>query len=274
MVFDRRGPSLFDFLRRNDYNPFPCFLVRHYIRTILEAVAYMHEINLVHTDLKPENILLDRDGIQKIPESSTTGEYGRTDEAPKKEQSTKMMKIPATRRLHIIDFGSATFDDQYHSSLISTRHYRAPEVVLGLGWSYPCDIWSVGCIFIELLTGDALFQTHDNLEHLAMMEAVVGRPIPSSIVRKSSKTAKKYFKDDGQLLWPNSSTSRRSLRAVYKLRPLKNYLVDYGHKSVWPFMDTLVDLLSRMLDFEPGLRITARQALEHPFFKMTNGCTT
>lgn len=55
---------------------------------------------------------------------------------------------------------------------VSTRHYRAPEVILGLGWSFPCDLWSVGCILAELATGDALFQTHENLEHLAMMERV------------------------------------------------------------------------------------------------------
>ena len=40
--------------------------------------------------------------------------------------------------------------------MVSTRHYRAPEVILGLGWSFPCDIWSVGCIVVELATGEAL----------------------------------------------------------------------------------------------------------------------
>ncbi len=48
---------------------------------------------------------------------------------------------------------------------------------IGLGWTYPADIWSVGCILIELYTGNALFITHDNMEHLAMMERVFG-PIP------------------------------------------------------------------------------------------------
>lgn len=46
------------------------------------------------------------------------------------------------------------------------------QVILGLGWSYPCDMWSCGCILVELAMGDALFQTHENLEHLAMMERV------------------------------------------------------------------------------------------------------
>jgi dual-specificity kinase len=46
------------------------------------------------------------------------------------------------------------------------------QVILGLGWSYPCDLWSCGCILVELAVGDALFQTHENLEHLAMMQQV------------------------------------------------------------------------------------------------------
>ena len=53
-------------------------------------------------------------------------------------------------RVKLIDFGSATFDWEHHSSVVSTRHYRAPEVILELGWSHPCDVWSIGCIIFEL----------------------------------------------------------------------------------------------------------------------------
>jgi serine/threonine protein kinase len=52
---------------------------------------------------------------------------------------------------------------------------------LGLGWNYPCDLWSVGCILVELCSGEALFQTHENLEHLAMMERVLG-PLPKHMI--------------------------------------------------------------------------------------------
>jgi dual-specificity kinase len=52
----------------------------------------------------------------------------------------------------VIDFGSATYNDGYHSTLVSTRHYRAPEIILGCGWSYPCDLWSIGCIMLEFYT--------------------------------------------------------------------------------------------------------------------------
>ena len=63
---------------------------------------------------------------------------------------------PATSNIKVIDFGSATFCDQYHSTIVSTRHYRAPEVILGLGWSFEADIWSIGCILVELVTGGQL----------------------------------------------------------------------------------------------------------------------
>lgn len=87
-----------------------------------------------------------------------------------------------TPEIRLIDFGSATFDDEYHSSVVSTRHYRAPEIILNLGWSFACDIWSIGCILVEFYTGDALFQTHDNLEHLAMMESVCASKIDRGLV--------------------------------------------------------------------------------------------
>lgn len=59
----------------------------------------------------------------------------------------------------VIDFGGATYDSDYKSSLINTRQYRSPEVILGLGWSFPSDMWSVGCILMELYSGALLFQT-------------------------------------------------------------------------------------------------------------------
>lgn len=97
-------------------------------------------------------------------------------------RSAKFRKVLLDPDIRLIDFGSATFDDEYHSSVVSTRHYRAPEIILNLGWSFPCDIWSIGCILVEFFTGDALFQTHDNLEHLAMMEAVCNGKIEKEII--------------------------------------------------------------------------------------------
>lgn len=59
----------------------------------------------------------------------------------------------------VIDFGSAAYDDEDRHGIINTRQYRAPEVLLGLEWDEESDIWGVGCIAMELFTGDVLFQT-------------------------------------------------------------------------------------------------------------------
>jgi serine/threonine protein kinase len=142
----------------------------------------LHDLNLIHTDLKPENILLVNNNYQTftynrtVPSSSTTS-----------SRSARHRRVLLDPEIRLIDFGSATFNDEYHSSVVSTRHYRAPEIILNLGWSFPCDIWSIGCILVEFFTGDALFQTHDNLEHLAMMEAVCGGKLDRDLIRQVYK---------------------------------------------------------------------------------------
>lgn len=60
----------------------------------------------------------------------------------------------------MIDFGGATFDnDEHKSTIVNTRQYRGPEVILETEWSYASDMWSAGCIITELYTGDLLFAT-------------------------------------------------------------------------------------------------------------------
>ncbi|XP_062100030.1 serine/threonine-protein kinase AFC3 isoform X1 [Humulus lupulus] len=249
IVFERLGPSLFDFLKRNKYHPFPVDLVREFGRQLLESVAYMHDLCLIHTDLKPENILLVSSEYVKLPG------YKRV--------STEEMQyrfLPKSSAVKLIDFGSTTFDNENHSSIVSTRHYRAPEVILGLGWSYPCDMWSLGCILVELCSGDSLFQTHENLEHLAMMERVLG-PLPEHMIRKANRGAEKYFKRGSRLNWPEGAVSRESIRAVKKLGSLKALV----SQNVYP-RSSLTDLLHGLLKYDPSERLTARQALDHPFF--------
>ena len=59
----------------------------------------------------------------------------------------------------VIDFGGAVYDNENRHCTINTRQYRAPEVLFGLPWDEESDIWGVGCIAMELFTGDLLFQT-------------------------------------------------------------------------------------------------------------------
>ncbi|KAG0485032.1 hypothetical protein HPP92_009111 [Vanilla planifolia] len=251
IVCEKLGPSLYDFLKRNKYYPFPVDLVREFGRQLLEAVAYMHDLRLIHTDLKPENILLVSSEYIKVP----TRKRNSQDEV-------QFKCLPKSSAIKLIDFGSTAFDNHDHNSIVSTRHYRAPEIILGLGWHYPCDLWSIGCILVELCSGEALFQTHENLEHLAMMERVLG-PIPEHMIQGANSLASKYFKRGTRLNWPEGAVSRESIRAVRKLDSLKNLVsrhVEHGAAA-------LIDLLYGMLRFEPAERFTAREALNHPFFE-------
>ncbi|XP_027354554.1 serine/threonine-protein kinase AFC3 isoform X2 [Abrus precatorius] len=209
------------------------------------SVVYMHELRLIHTDLKPENILLVSSEYVKLP-----------------SYETQFRCLPKSSAIKLIDFGSTAFDNQNHSSIVSTRHYRAPEIILGLGWSYPCDLWSVGCILIELCSGEALFQTHENLEHLAMMERVLG-PLPEHMVRRSNKGADKYFKRGSRLRWPEGAVSRESINAVKKLGHLKDIVSRHVESS----RSSFTDLLDGLLTYDPTKRLTAHQALDHPFFR-------
>ncbi|CAH1423257.1 unnamed protein product [Lactuca virosa] len=128
IVFEKLGPSLYDFLRKNNYRSFPIDLVREIGRQLLECIAFMHDLRLIHTDLKPENILLVSPEYVKVPD------YKGSSRSPKDSSFSK--RVPKSSAIKVIDFGSTTYDRQDQSYIVSTRHYRAPEVILGLGWSY------------------------------------------------------------------------------------------------------------------------------------------
>jgi hypothetical protein len=139
------------------------------------------------------------------------------------------------------------------------------QVILGLGWSFQCDLWSVGCILVELITGRTLFQTHENLEHLAMIERVVA-PIPSDMVKRASKDAQRYFSASrGSLTWEATAT-RRSMKMVQQLATLRRLLREEADNSVHPHLPALHALLANMLSLWPGQRMSARQCLQADFF--------
>ncbi|KAG0652205.1 dual specificity kinase lkh1 [Hyphodiscus hymeniophilus] len=264
IVMDLLGQSVFDFLKANQFVPFPNSQIQNFARQLFTSVAFLHDLNLIHTDLKPENILLVDNAYQaftysrRIPSSSTTV-----------NRQAAQRKVLLDTEIRLIDFGSATFQDEYHSSVVSTRHYRAPEIILGLGWSFPCDIWSIGCILVEFFTGDALFQTHDNLEHLAMIEAVCGKKINTALIqavnqmskRNGGNSASKFFKRL-KLDYPQQDTTRASRRFVKAMKRLEEIIPDNT-----PFCKNFLDLLKQIFVYDPAQRITAKQALQHPWFK-------
>ncbi|XP_077112363.1 dual specificity protein kinase CLK2 isoform X3 [Ranitomeya variabilis] len=239
LSFELLGLSTFDFLKENNYLPYPIRQVRHMAQQVCEAVKFLHDNKLTHTDLKPENILF------------VNSDFELTYNMEKKRDE----RCVKNTDIRVVDFGSATFDHEHHSTIVSTRHYRAPEVILELGWSQPCDVWSIGCIIFEYYVGFTLFQTHDNREHLAMMERILG-PIPSRMIRKTRK--QKYFYHN-RLDWDDSTSAGRYVRDNCK--PLRRYMLCDAEEHC-----QLFDLIESMLEYEPSKRCTLSHALKHSFF--------
>lgn len=147
IVFEPLGMSLFDYVKANSFRPLPLYCVQSFADQITCAVAFLHAMGLVHTDLKLENVLL----VSRAKLVTTTKETSA--------RSGSWSYAPQSEDIKLIDFGGATYDHETKSSLINTRQYRSPEVILGMEWSLPSDVWSVGCMLMELYTGNLLFQT-------------------------------------------------------------------------------------------------------------------
>lgn len=284
IVFEPLGMSLFDYVKANAYRPLPLFCVQSFADQLTRAVAFLHSMGLVHTDLKLENVLLVSRAKLQPSTKETAARNGATNFVP---QSTE---------IKLIDFGGATYiTDPKKSSLINTRQYRSPEVILGMEWSSSSDVWSIGCMLMELYTGELLFPTvrfritlahlvgvadvndppppsissvllprqHDNAEHLALIEAIIG-PFPLFFLREQPTVeVRRYFDYDGRSYFPNNAQSRAS---VAKVRAAKR-LSDIIRKRDTVFLD----LVSAMLKINPRERITAKEAANHKFFTVVRG---
>jgi len=266
MIFEKLGMSLYDVLKKNLYKGFSIELVQSFARQVLISVGFMHSIELTHTDLKPENILLVNDEFIEIKPKQNSLVDDRSSTRSSSEE-TKYYK-PKYDAIKIIDMGGATYDHDHHSSVINTRQYRAPEVMLGCwAWGHESDVWSIGCILLELYSGDLFFETHETYEHLAMIDKACG-PIPYQMANRAESKIRNHFileesyfrSHETYFDWPRSSTGMESTKRVKNMRMINDVI-----PSRYP---EFRDLIKKMLVINPKERITCKDALEHPFFKV------
>ncbi|XP_076752825.1 cyclin-dependent kinase 20 [Xylocopa sonorina] len=210
MVFEFMPTGLWEVIKDNDIL-LSSSQIKTYTKMILEGIAYIHGKNIIHRDLKPANLLINEKGILKIADFG----LGRL--------LWKNMTKP-------------------YSHQIATRWYRAPELLYGARYyTSAIDMWSIGCIFGELLNKSPLFPGETDIEQLAIVLKYLGSP--------TSET------------WPDLS-----------ILPDYNKITFPFHKGLtWEniIQDTepeALDLISKILIYNSSKRLTASEALCHTYF--------
>uniref|UniRef100_A0A5F9CT14 mitogen-activated protein kinase n=1 Tax=Oryctolagus cuniculus TaxID=9986 RepID=A0A5F9CT14_RABIT len=183
--------------------------IQYLVYQMLKGLKYIHSAGVVHRDLKPGNLAVNEDC-----------------------------------ELKILDFGLARHADAEMTGYVVTRWYRAPEVILSwMHYNQTVDIWSVGCIMAEMLTGKTLFKGKDYLDQLTQILKVTGVPGAEFVQKLKDKAAKTYIQSLPQM-------------------PKKDFTQLFPRAS-----PQAVDLLEKMLELDVDKRLTASQALAHPFFE-------
>jgi len=242
LVFEMLSYNLYDLLRHTGFKGVSLNLIRKFGKQILKALCFLtlRDVSVIHCDLKPENILL---------------------------------RHPKRSAIKLIDFGSSCRDGQTVYSYIQSRFYRSPEVLLGCPYSTSIDMWSLGCILVEMHTGEPLFSGQDEADQVSKIYELLGPP-PAHMVQSGTK-GQKYFRAarDGSFALRDAarSTPRRSLDDVLGVEiggPEGRRMDEPGH-SVSDYL-RLKDLIMMMLAYDPKHRITPFQAISHSFFGMTD----
>lgn len=238
LVLERYGPSLGEAIYARDDRTLKIPVIKAIIFQIIQALRVLHRNGMTHTDIKIENILLPVDfdlekGFDDI------------------EIRTP---VKSTLDVRLIDFGSLSSNLEWHQQLITTAEYRAPEIIMGLNWGYECDIWSLGCLLVELAIGSIPFGCVDDIEHLFTIQHMIG-PLPQWMCDECSRR-NVCETLSGNLVMPSALDLDQRKRAMNQ-PPLRELL---------DFDEDLTDAALRMLETDPFKRISLDQLLELPMF--------
>ncbi|XP_029969493.1 dual specificity tyrosine-phosphorylation-regulated kinase 2 [Salarias fasciatus] len=238
MTFELLSMNLYELIKKNKFQGFSLPLVRKFAHSILQCLDSLHKNRIIHCDLKPENILLKQQGRSGIK---------------------------------VIDFGSSCYEHQRVYTYIQSRFYRAPEVILGSRYGMPIDMWSLGCILAELLTGYPLLPGEDEADQLACIMELLG--MPAQKLLDASKRAKNFVSSKGYPRYCAVTTQPDGSVALGAGRSRRGKVRGPPASKEWSAAlkgcdDPLfLDFLKQCLEWDPALRMTPSQALRHPWLR-------
>jgi dual specificity tyrosine-phosphorylation-regulated kinase 2/3/4 len=161
-------------------------------------------------------------------------------------------------KVKLIDFGSSCFVHRQVFGYVQSRYYRAPEVLLGIPYGSEIDVWSLACVLFELAMGKPLFAGKTQGQQLAVIASLLG-PVPMHMVDASSRRDSLFASGTNQLV-DACLPDRAGLYRLYQPGARLEDLVAPPHSAKF------VDLLAQCLVWDPARRLTAEEALRHPFF--------
>ncbi|XP_062568209.1 dual specificity tyrosine-phosphorylation-regulated kinase 4-like isoform X6 [Saccostrea cucullata] len=221
ITFELMGMNLYELIKKNNFQGFSIALIRRFAFSLLQCLKMLHRERIIHCDLKPENILLRQRGQSSIK---------------------------------VIDFGSSCYEHQRVYTYIQSRFYRSPEVILGLPYSMPIDMWSFGCILAELYTGYPLFPGENEVEQLACIMEVLG--LPSGNVLDQATRRRLFFDSKGN---PRCITNSKGKKRRVGSKDLQ--------QAVKTCDANFLDFIRRCLEWDPNIRMTPEEALQHDWIK-------
>ncbi|TVU48743.1 hypothetical protein EJB05_00014 [Eragrostis curvula] len=234
LVFESLNMNLREVLKKFGRNiGLKLTAVRAYSKQLFIALKHLKNCKVLHCDIKPDNMLVNE----------------------------------AKNVLKLCDFGNAMLAGMNEvTPYLVSRFYRAPEIILGLPYDHPLDMWSVGCCMYELYTGKVLFPGPSNNDMLRLHMELKG-PFPKKMLRKGAFTMQHFDQDLNFLSIEEDPVTKKAVRRVIlniKPKDIGSLITNFPGEDP-KMLATFKDLLDKIFVLDPEKRITVSQALSHPF---------